>query len=98
MAPTSVFYHAAVSDEPEILVGFSSPGFVRDTAPSDWTLTFWLHDENDKFRRLDRRERKSGGDRYFLVILPHRVFARGCLHPSGSFEWVETIPGGDPPE
>jgi hypothetical protein len=91
-------YHAAVPDDPDILVGFGSPGFLGAIAPSDWTLTFWLHDENDKFQHLERRERKSDGDRFFLVILPHRVFARGCLHSSGSFEWVDSIPGGDPPE
>jgi hypothetical protein len=81
-----------VSDAPEILVGFSTHGFLGATPPSDWTLTFWLHDENDKFQRLERREVLRGGDRYFTVALPGGQVAR-CRqhHESGAVEWVQTV-------
>jgi hypothetical protein len=86
-------YHAAVSDDVEILVGFSSYGNLGSADPSDWTLTFWLRYENDKFQKVESREVKRDGDRFFLVTLPSGEVSRSRLKQSGSFDWVDSIPG-----
>ena len=88
-----MLYHAAVSDDAEILVGFSSYGALGSTDPSDWTLTFWLRSENDKFQKIESREVKRDGHRFFLVTLPSGEVRRSRLKQSGSFDWVDSIPG-----
>ena len=86
-------YHAAVRDAPEILVGFA--GYVG-SAPRDYSFTFWLHDENDKFQKIEPRKVEREGDRFFILMLPGDAVRRLRQHQSGAVEWVESIPGGDP--
>ena len=86
-------YHAAVRDAPEVLVGWA--GYVP-SPPREWTFTFWLHDKAGRFERIEPREVEREGDRFFIVTLPGDEVRRLRQRQSGSVEWVQSIPGGDP--